>query len=172
MKTCKSCKESISAEASKCPKCQSYQNFWRHPLFWFFAIIPLIFIYLKLLSNQNQEQHNQRMDDMHADYADYVDKISLTVLSMDTLQYGKDKEQKSLNIIMELENKTKKKWRQVEYEVQFHSKEGTLVNVERQADYGLLRPHSSIKSSIKVPIYKEYADSEVSVNLNNIEPAW
>jgi len=164
MKTCKYCKESISADASKCPKCQSYQNFWGHPLFWIVLMITFLFLPPYFFSSSFNDR---------ADYAEYADKITLTVLSMDTLHYGKDKEHKSLNIIIELENNSKEEWQQADYEIEYHSKDGKLVNVERQSAFSFkLRPHSTAKTSIKTPIYDDYADSKVTVKLDNMEAVW
>ena len=164
MKTCKYCKESISTEASKCPKCQSYQSFWRQPLFLAFAMIPLwLMLPYLILPSMNDR----------ADFADHADKIILTVLSKDTLHYGKEQETKYLNILVEVENKTEEEWQHADYEIEYYSKEGKLVNVERESGYSFkLRPHSTGKTSIKVPLYQDYPDSEVIVKLDNMEPTW
>ena len=48
-----------------------------------------------------------------------------------------------------------------------------MVNVERESGFSFKsKPSSTAKTSIKITIYDDYADSEVTVKLDNMEAAW
>jgi len=157
-KICKYCKESIAAEATKCPKCQSFQSKFRSPNFagLISALIMLFFLIpmFKFLPGDNHK------------YIDYKDQIEIKVLKIDTLKQERCKDCNLLNILVELDNKTDIEWENGEYEVEFSTAKGELLNIEKYGDFQLkLHPNSKSKSSIKVPIYQEYRHSEVQLNL-------
>lgn len=164
-KICKACKESIAAEASKCPKCQSFQSKFLNPSIWsllFLLLVPLFWIPF-YLSEQDRK----------IKYLNYQDKIQMTVLRKDTLQRESCKDCDLLNILVELDNQTDIAWEVGEFDVEFLTKEGELLNIEKQGVYQLkLHPNSSSKASIKVPIYKEYSNTEVKVKLVNLKKSW
>jgi len=160
-KICNSCKELIQAEATKCPKCQSFQSKYRNPNF--VSVLSLLLIPIFLLPfwwSIQQEKIN---------YIDHKEAINLKVLRTDTIKRQGDKQLDLLNILIELENKTSIEWEQGEYEVEFRSTEGELLNIEKYGDFSLkLHPNSSAKSSVKIPLYQEYRHSTVKVNLINL----
>ena len=164
-KVCKACKEAIHAEATKCPKCQSFQSKFRNSSFW--ALLPMLFVFPFLMYFLNSTQRD------HPKYIDYQEKISMKVLRIDTLKQEAPKNYDLLNILVELDNNTDIEWEQGEYEVEFRSPEGALLNLEKSGDFSLrLHPNTSAKSAIKVPLYQEYRLSTVKVNLTNLRHHW
>ena len=159
-KNCKYCKESISAEAVKCPKCQSFQSKWFHPLL---GLLPLLLVPLFLIPLYKTGLSEKN------DFFDYKEKIKIKVIRKDTLNREDCKDCALLNLLVELDNKTKVEWEKGEYEVEFRTTEGELLTIEKQIDYQLrLRPNDIAVSSVKVPIFKEYSDAEIVVRLLNL----
>lgn len=165
MKTCKYCKESISEAATKCPKCQSFQSKYRNPNFvslLFLLLIPVILIPSFLMRPSNK-----------SNYMDYKDKITLTVIRKDTLKREECKDCDLLNILVEVDNQTAIEWEQAEYEIEFKTVAGTLLNIEKRSDFQLkLYPNAKAKSALKIPIYQEYSNSVVNVNLVSLRENW
>ena len=165
MKTCKYCKESISEAATKCPKCQSFQSKYRNPNFvslFFLLLIPIFLIPSFMNSPSNK-----------SNYMDYKDEIALTVIRKDTLKQVDCKGCDLLNILVEVDNQTAIEWEQAEYEVEFKTSEGTLLNIEKRSDFQLkLHPNSKAKSSLKIPVYQEYSNSVINVNLVSLREKW
>jgi len=161
MKICKYCKESIFEEAVKCPKCQTFQSKFLNPKF--LSLLPLLllpFIIIPMYKIGPNEKIN---------YIDHKEKIKLKLIRQDTLRKEDCNNCDLLNILVELDNQTEVEWEQSQYEVEFRSAEGELLNIEKKGDYQLtLPPNSTARSSIKIPIYKEYLGSEVKVNLVNL----
>lgn len=164
-KVCNACKEAIHAEATKCPKCQSFQSKFRSS--GFLALLPLLIVipfFLPLLNSTQREKIK---------YIDHQEKISMKVLRIDTLKQEASRNYDLLNILVELDNNTDIEWEQGEYEVEFRSSAGELLNIEKSGDFGLrLHPNSSVKSTIKVPLYQEYRQSTTKVNLTNLRHNW
>lgn len=106
-------------------------------------------------------------------YMDYKEEITLTVIRKDTLKQVDCKGCDLLNILVEVDNQTEIQWEQAEYEVEFKTTEGTLLNIEKRSDFQLkLYPNSKVKSSIKIPVYQEYRNSVVNVNLVSLREPW
>jgi len=157
MKVCKYCKESILEEAVKCPKCRTFQSKFLNPTF--LSLLPVLFLipWFYTLDMGPGEKIN---------YIDHQEKIHLKMIRLDTLRKEDCKNCDLLNILVEIENNTEIDWEQGQYEVEFRTAEGELVNIQKYGDYPLkLHPNSTARSSIKVPIYKEYKNAEVQVNL-------
>jgi len=161
-KICKYCKESILEDATKCPKCQSFQSIFRSPtfisllsiLFIPFAFFPLYLTY--------------KWDNIK--FIDYESKITLDVLSKDTLKREECKDCDLLNILVELKNDTELEWQHGEFEVQFKASGGKILNIEKIGDYQLiLNPKSKAKSSLKVPMYQKYTNSEIEIRLIDLK---
>ncbi len=91
----------------------------------------------------------------------------MTVIRMDTIEREDCKNCDILNILIELDNQTAFSWESGEFDVEFKSLNGDLLNIEKQGIFQFkLHPNSKARVSIKVPIYKEYSNSEVHVKLN------
>lgn len=153
MKTCKSCKESIAATATKCPKCQSFQSWYRNP--GLIALLPMLLLLPMLMFLRQQRQS--------VNFEDFKTAISIKTISQDTVFM---KEQRMLNIIVEVDNQSDIKWENAVYEVRYISKSGTLLNLEKKEDYRfIVAQKSKVKSAIKVPVYEEYSGAKMEVEL-------
>lgn len=153
MKTCNACKEPIAKEATKCPKCQSFQGRFKNNLI-LLSLLPLLVIPFIFLNSNSHER---------IDFITYKDQIFLKRLSQDTLQ---NKEFKTLNILVEIENQSDKKWENALFEVSFLSTSGQLLNIEKKGDYAfVVYPATKTKASLKIPLYKEYENTRVDVKL-------
>ena len=167
MKICKYCKEQIHEEASKCPKCQSFQNKFLSPLF--LSLIPLLFLSIFLIPLYMSFSNRAKK----AKFIDHRDNIEMIVLKQDTLKKEDSKKDDLLNIVMELDNKTEIEWSQAEFEIEFKTANGELLNIEKSGDYRLtLHPNSKSKSAIKIPIRKEFENAEIKVELVNLKHKW
>jgi len=165
MKVCKYCKESIFEEATKCPKCQAFQNKFFGPNYMGLFLLLLIPLTVAPMFFPNRHKR--------AKFIDYKKEVSMDVIKTDTLRKEDCNNCDLLNILVELNNNTDIEWEQGEFEIAFKTKEGELLNIEKQSDFRLkLHPNSSAKAGIKIPIYKEYKNSEVEVKLVSLRQAW
>ena len=120
-KICNACKEAIHAEATKCPKCQSFQSKYLNPNF--VSLLWLLFIPLLLIPIWNST-YSEKIN-----YMDHKDKISVNILRTDTLQRDDCENCNLLNILVELDNKTDIEWEQGNYEIEFKTIAGELLNL-------------------------------------------
>jgi len=158
MKTCKYCKEDIASDASKCPKCQSFQAWYGN--YFFMIIFPLIFMLPMLLYLMSFGRYEK------ADFETYKNEVTIKFLSQDTIMI---KEEPKINILVEIDNPTDKKWKTPNYEIAYLSESKALLNVEQVSDYRLIvPPNAKTKSSIKTRLYKEYQNAKIEVRLINL----
>lgn len=165
MKNCKYCTESIADDALKCPKCHSSQNKLLNGLA--LALFPILMIAFVIYINYSVGP------DKYERFTDHQDEIILSVLSIDTIMQNARDQEDQLNIIVKLKNETSEEWSVGNFEVLFKSNDGRLMNIEKTTDYQLtLHPKSSSMSSLKVPFYAKYQNTDIEVNLANLRHSW
>lgn len=153
MKICNACKESIAIDATKCPKCQSFQKWYKNP--GLIALLPILLLF-PMLSLFRSSQNR-------VEFADFKNEITVKKISQDTVLV---KDEKMLNIIVEVDNQSEQKWENAVYEVRYLSESGALLNIEKKEDYRFVAAKKAkVKSSIKVPVYDEYAGAKLEVEL-------
>lgn len=157
-KTCQYCKEEMKDAATKCPHCSSYQKWTQAPAFLFF-LASLIFILPSFYLQFNRLKTGHFESDK--------DQIHLKVLKESLLE---KEEETFINILVEVENETDKAWENATYEVAYESSSGELMNIEKKLDYKFyVAPNSKAKSSIKVPFYEDYKDTDLKVRLVHLK---
>jgi len=103
-------------------------------------------------------------------FQDYKTEIDINVMSIDTVLV---KEEKKLNVLIEINNKTEKDWDDPTYEVKYLSSEDKLLNVESKRDYSLIVPaNTKVNSSIKIPVFDEYEGAKLEVKLTKLSNDW
>ena len=110
MKKCRSCKEEIAVDATKCPKCQAFQSKFKNPQM--LALIPMLLLIPWLMFTSKMARRET------AKFQDYKTEISIEVINIDTILI---KEDKRLNILLEIDNKSEKNWDDPTYEIQYLS---------------------------------------------------
>ena len=159
MKICKYCKEEIAQDASKCPKCQSMQTWYGNPFFLMFVPMLVLFpLMMYLLSWSRPEK---------VDFETYRNQVTITQLGQDTVLI---KEEQKINILVEIDNPTDKKWKNPMFEVSYLSASGELLNVEQMGGgyRVVIPPKLKTRTSIKTRLYKEYQNAKIEVKISHL----
>jgi hypothetical protein len=144
-KVCPYCAESVKTAAKICPRCRQWLSLFsiRNPavfvLIAYFCMVVVAFGFFIFL---------QRFFDPGMDFSPNRDSLSVVESRMN-LQA--DDKQPMINVVVLLTNKSEVAWKEVQMDLRFYDKAGTLIDANSYWSRGVIYPHGELAFRIKTP---------------------
>lgn len=151
LKSCKSCFKEIDGRATKCPYCQAFQQKWRNPQV-LAGLISLFFIPMAFLPLYFSGFLTKPKFD------DYRKNVILTERAY--FHDGADK----TRFILELDNRTDKKWEDANVQILFKDANGSVIGVTNENVYNFKAP-AKTKSLCEVNAHQPKAATAHEISL-------
>ena len=152
LKTCPHCAEQIKAAARVCPRCRQWLTFFslRNPAFLNVAcllcvLVTSIVFYLFI----------ERISNSGVDFSPYRDGILVKESRMNFATGG---EQDSVRVVGVLTNETAVGWKNIQLDVRFFDKTGTLIDARTYPDGARIYAHSESSFQINLRPSRAFAD--------------
>jgi hypothetical protein len=134
-KMCPYCAEQIRAAAKVCPRCRQWLSLLslRNP-----AVFVTVFIFGLVVSGVGLIIFMDRLTDPGIDFAMYRNGISVVESHMN---FGTEGKEPAVYIVAVITNKTDIAWKQVQLDVSFFNRAGTLIDARSGYYAWTLYPH-------------------------------
>src|SRR3974390_1967691 len=135
-KICPYCAEQINATAKACPHCRLWLSPFSLRNVSFFGVVAIFCLAAMTIGMMVKLN---RMLDPGRDFGPYRGSLSIVESRMNLQDVEKES---SVNVVTIITNKSEIAWKQIQLEIRFFDKTGTLVDARTFKDDTVVYPHS------------------------------
>jgi hypothetical protein len=142
-KVCPYCAEQIKVTAKICPWCRQWLSMYslRNP-----AVSAMVFFLCLLIFIVSFLAFFQRLLKPGVDFSPYRDSISVVESRMNLQD---DDKKPMVNVVVIVTNKSEVAWKNIQTDVRFYDKSGTLIDAGADWGGGVISPHGELAFRIR-----------------------